>query len=118
VAGAAAVEDPVDSAGAVKTDKRWSELIARMAAARGYEPTLPDGFDADLRDCQVQGFTWLARLSRLGLGERADPSGSRQGLNPSALGVSRAGWLTMRQAFSTHSQTQRRVSRGSIISSS
>ena len=68
VAGASAVDDLIDAAGAVKADKRWSELIARIAAARGYEPALPAGLQADLRDYQIQGFAWLARLSRLGLG--------------------------------------------------
>jgi SNF2 family DNA or RNA helicase len=67
-AGVSAVEDLVEAAGAVKADKRWSDLIARIAEARGYEPTLPEGLQADLRDYQIQGFAWLARLSRLGLG--------------------------------------------------
>jgi superfamily II DNA or RNA helicase len=68
VAGAGAVEDLVNAAGAVKADKRWSELIDRLASVQHYEPELPSGLDADLRDYQLQGFAWLARLSRLGLG--------------------------------------------------
>src|SRR5207253_9319695 len=68
VAGAGAVEDLVTAAGAVKADRRWSELIDKLASAQGYQPELPPGLDADLRDYQLQGFTWLARLSRLGLG--------------------------------------------------
>jgi superfamily II DNA or RNA helicase len=67
-AGAGAVEDLVNAAGAVRADGRWSELIDKLALAQHYQPELPPGLDADLRDYQLQGFTWLARLSRLGLG--------------------------------------------------
>ena len=66
--GAGALEDLVETAGVVKADRRWTDLIERMSAARGYQPELPGGLEAELRDYQVQGFTWLARLSRLGLG--------------------------------------------------
>jgi len=68
VAGAGAVEDLVSVAGAVKADRRWSELIDKLASVQRYEPELPPGLDAELRDYQQQGFVWLARLSRLGLG--------------------------------------------------
>ena len=67
-AGAGAVEDLVSVAGAVTADRRWSELIDRLASVQRYEPELPPGLDAELRDYQQQGFAWLARLSRLGLG--------------------------------------------------
>ena len=66
--GAGALEDLMDAAGSVKADRRWSDLLKRLDAARGYEPQLPAGLDAQLRDYQWQGFAWLARLSRLGLG--------------------------------------------------
>ncbi len=66
--GAAALEDLVDSAGEVTADKRWAAMIDRLDSARGYDPALPGGFEAELRDYQMQGFVWLARLSRLGLG--------------------------------------------------
>ena len=67
-AGAIAVEDLVEAAGTVKADRRWTELMDRIASAQGYDPELPPGLEADLRDYQLQGFVWLARLSRLGLG--------------------------------------------------
>jgi superfamily II DNA or RNA helicase len=66
--GAAALEDLIDGAGKVKADSRWSAMIARLGAARGYEPQVPMGLQAELRDYQREGFAWLARLSRLGLG--------------------------------------------------
>jgi superfamily II DNA or RNA helicase len=66
--GAAALENLVEGAGSVKSDRRWAAMIERLGAARGYEPQVPDGLQAELRDYQLQGFAWLARLSRLGLG--------------------------------------------------
>jgi superfamily II DNA or RNA helicase len=66
--GAAALEEVIDGAGAVKADRRWAEMIARLGAARGYEPQVPATLQADLRDYQREGFAWMARLSRLGLG--------------------------------------------------
>ena len=68
VAGAVALEDLVGAAGAVKADQRWTELIDKISSAQRYNPTPPPGLDAELRDYQLQGFAWLARLSRLGLG--------------------------------------------------
>jgi superfamily II DNA or RNA helicase len=67
-AGALALEDLLDAAGSVKADRRWTDLIERIEASRGYEPEIPPGFAAELRDYQAQGFVWLARLARLGLG--------------------------------------------------
>jgi superfamily II DNA or RNA helicase len=67
-AGALALEDLLDAAGSVKADRRWTDLIERIEAARGYEPAIPPGFAAEFRDYQAQGFAWLARLARLGLG--------------------------------------------------
>jgi superfamily II DNA or RNA helicase len=65
---ALAMEDLVEGAGEVTADKRWKELMQKLSSAKGFEPELPAGFQAELRDYQRQGFDWLARLSRLGLG--------------------------------------------------
>lgn len=67
-AGVGAVEELIGAAGAVRADRRWHELKDKLAAAERYEPALPPGLEAELRDYQRQGFVWLARLSRLGLG--------------------------------------------------
>ena len=67
-AGAMALEDLVDAAGSVEADRRWTDLLERIEAARGHEPPIPPGLAAELRDYQAQGFVWLARLARLGLG--------------------------------------------------
>ena len=67
-AAAPAIDDLVAAAGAVEADTRWTSLIERIASAEQFEPELPAGLEAELRDYQVLGFKWLARLSRLGLG--------------------------------------------------
>ena len=67
-AAAPAIEDFLDAAGAVKAEPRWTALIERISSAQRFEPELPAGLEAELRDYQAQGFKWLARLSRLGLG--------------------------------------------------
>ena len=48
--GAAALEDLVEAAGDVTADKRWAAMIDRLDSARGYDPVLPAGLEADLRD--------------------------------------------------------------------
>jgi SNF2 family DNA or RNA helicase len=67
-AAAPAIEELLDAAGAVKAEPRWTALIERMSSVQSFEPELPAGLEAELRDYQLQGFKWLARLSRLGLG--------------------------------------------------
>lgn len=67
-AAAPAIEDLLEATGAVKADPRWTALIERITSAQRFEPELPAGLHAELRDYQLQGFKWLARLSRLGLG--------------------------------------------------
>ncbi len=91
VAGAGAVDELVSVAGAVKADKRWSELAEKFAAAQIYQPEIPSGLAADLRDYQRQGFAWMARLSQLGLGAcLADDMGLGKTLQTLALLLSDA----------------------------
>jgi superfamily II DNA or RNA helicase len=91
VAGAGAVDELVSAAGVVKTDKRWTELAERFAAAQTYQPEVPPGLVADLRDYQRQGFEWMARLSQLGLGAcLADDMGLGKTLQTLALLLSDA----------------------------
>jgi superfamily II DNA or RNA helicase len=52
----------------VKTDKAWKEHLRRMAANAAYEPAVPSTLQAELRDYQREGFTWLARLAHWGVG--------------------------------------------------
>jgi len=91
VAGAGVVDELVSVAGDVKSDKRWTELAEKFAAAQIYQPELPPGLAADLRDYQRQGFDWMARLSQLGLGAcLADDMGLGKTLQTLALLLSDA----------------------------
>ena len=49
-------------------DQGLRDLRARVAAARDFEPALPNTLQAELRPYQVDGYRWLARLGRWGAG--------------------------------------------------
>ncbi len=63
-----AVDDLVESAGKVQADKHWRELSARIRAAGSHMPQVPATLQAELRDYQVEGFTWMSRLANLQMG--------------------------------------------------
>ena len=46
----------------------WQRMRADLDAARSFEPELPSTLQAELRPYQVDGYRWLARLSRWGAG--------------------------------------------------
>ncbi len=47
---------------------RWHDSIARLESLANWTPDKPELLHADLRDYQLDGFRWLARLSRWGVG--------------------------------------------------
>ena len=49
-------------------DGGWRGLNDRIEASLGWEPPLPGTLQTELRPYQVEGYRWLARLSRLGAG--------------------------------------------------
>ncbi len=65
---ALALEDLPDEVEQFKSDKHWKELLKRIEHSRHYQPELPSTFQAELRDYQLEGFQWLARLSQWGVG--------------------------------------------------
>ena len=52
----------------VDGDDGWQQMRADLEAARSFEPELPSTLQAELRPYQVDGYRWLARLSRWGAG--------------------------------------------------
>ncbi|TVQ04372.1 MAG: DEAD/DEAH box helicase [Planctomycetaceae bacterium] len=52
----------------LETAARWQETIQRLSQIRDWAPDPPEGLKAGLRDYQVDGYRWLARLSRWGVG--------------------------------------------------
>jgi SNF2 family DNA or RNA helicase len=65
---APSVESLLEGAGALKADRAWKEHIARFRDAQSFEPVRPSTLRAELRDYQVEGYRWLARLARWGAG--------------------------------------------------
>jgi superfamily II DNA or RNA helicase len=86
-----ALEELAADAGGVKADKAWREHLARMEESVALKPQVPGTLQAELRDYQVEGFQWLARLARWGVGAcLADDMGLGKTLQALALMLSRA----------------------------
>ncbi|MCC5670666.1 DEAD/DEAH box helicase [Nostoc sp. CHAB 5784] len=62
------LEDFVDEVGKVKADKHWKTHRERLQEVKNLQPELPSTLQAELRDYQMEGFCWLARLAHWGVG--------------------------------------------------
>lgn len=67
-AGTAVVEEALGSDISVDADLSWKEALARLAGARKLKPKVPETLQASLRDYQISGYGWLARLAHWGIG--------------------------------------------------
>jgi superfamily II DNA or RNA helicase len=86
-----ALEELALDAGEVNADKAWRAHLTRMAQSASYTPQLPSTLQAELRDYQVDGFEWLARLAHWGVGAcLADDMGLGKTLQALALLLLRA----------------------------
>ena len=66
---AAPLVEALEAQGAtVDAPRVWRELLQRLHSAAAYEPKVPRALKATLRDYQVAGFQWLARLAHWGAG--------------------------------------------------
>jgi superfamily II DNA or RNA helicase len=54
--------------GSLEIDDAATSALARVREAEQFEPRVPRGFGSILRPYQREGFVWLARLARAGLG--------------------------------------------------
>ncbi len=52
----------------VTADMKWQEQLQRINDSRELQPELPQTLQAELRDYQLEGFKWLARLCHWGVG--------------------------------------------------
>ena len=85
-AAASIVSDLLGDDVCVEASARWQESIARLSTIRDWVPEIPKNLCATLRHYQEEGYQWLARLSRWGVGGiLADDMGL--GKTVQALGV-------------------------------
>jgi superfamily II DNA or RNA helicase len=85
------MEDWLDDVGQLKADKHWQSHIQKLREVESLEPQLPSTLQAELRDYQVDGFRWLARLAHWGVGAcLADDMGLGKTLQSLALILTRA----------------------------
>jgi superfamily II DNA or RNA helicase len=85
------MEDWIDDVGGVETDKYWKAHIKKLREVEKIEPELPSTLQAELRDYQLDGFRWLARLSHWGVGAcLADDMGLGKTLQSLAVILTRA----------------------------
>lgn len=89
-----ALEELADEAhdgGGLKADKLWKQNLARLHEVETLTPQLPGTLQAELRDYQLAGFEWLARLAHWGVGAcLADDMGLGKTLQALALILCRA----------------------------
>ena len=74
-----------------KADKAWRDHLAKLESLKSYVPEIPPTFEADLRPYQIEGFQWLSRLAKWGVGAcLADDMGLGKTLMALAVLVERA----------------------------
>ncbi len=75
----------------IDADNAWQALQDRLRHAQDLDPQIPSTVQAELRDYQLQGFKWLARLDAWGAGAcLADDMGLGKTLQALALMVDNA----------------------------
>ncbi|MCA9140773.1 MAG: hypothetical protein KDB00_28565, partial [Planctomycetales bacterium] len=63
-----AVQDLLGTDVSLEAAGRWSQIIQNLESLADYHPAKPDHLDVEFRDYQLDGYRWLARLSRWGVG--------------------------------------------------
>jgi SNF2 family DNA or RNA helicase/tetratricopeptide (TPR) repeat protein len=61
------LEDLAKQAATV-ADVGWDNQLSRISEVQNFTPELPSTLQAELRDYQIEGYNWLARLAFLGVG--------------------------------------------------
>ncbi len=84
------VQELTEGAAEVTLNRLARVRLERLEKAAELQPRVPRRFEAELRDYQREGFTWLARLAEAGLGAcLADDMGLGKTVQTLALLVSR-----------------------------
>lgn len=88
---ALALEDLTENLKHLDADEGWLSQVQLIKEARELEPEIPPALKADLRDYQVEGYNWLARLAHWGVGAcLADDMGLGKTLQALAIILARA----------------------------
>ncbi len=81
----------IDKLPGADTDEAWRRQLEKIEATRELAPELPSTLQAELRDYQVDGYAWLARLAAWGVGAcLADDMGLGKTLQALAIVLARA----------------------------
>jgi superfamily II DNA or RNA helicase len=89
---ALSLEDLAGELGGFEGDTHWKTHLSRLNVARSLKPEIPSTFQAELREYQMEGFRWLARLSHWGVGAcLADDMGLGKTLQALAVILTSAG---------------------------
>ncbi|MDQ6992020.1 MAG: DEAD/DEAH box helicase [Mariprofundus sp.] len=87
---ASAIEEMTDGM-QVKKNRKWQAQLKKLSDAEKFQPQLPSTLQAELRDYQLEGFEWMARLSHWGAGAcLADDMGLGKTMQALALILSHA----------------------------
>lgn len=63
-----AVQDLLGTDVTLEAAARWNQVIDNLESLADYHPCKPESLDVEFRDYQLEGYRWLARLSRWGVG--------------------------------------------------
>ena len=63
-----AIQDLTENLPHLKTDAAWKRRLDRIKSSQAITPVVPSTFKGQLRDYQMQGYRWLARLAHMGVG--------------------------------------------------
>lgn len=91
VTAAPEIRDLMEEDVEVKATRAWEKCYSRLAKAENLEPVVPSDLDADLREYQVEGYSWMRRLAEWGVGGvLADDMGLGKTLQTLAVLLDRA----------------------------
>ena len=85
------MQDLIKAVPNVEVDEAWKSRLERIQVGREISPPVPSTLKAELRDYQVEGYIWLARLAHMGIGAcLADDMGLGKTIQAMAVMLHRA----------------------------
>ncbi|MDM8516091.1 DEAD/DEAH box helicase [Desulfobacterales bacterium HSG16] len=84
-------EDLIEGFTNIETDKTWKLRLDQIRKGLAVDPLIPSNLKAELRDYQIEGFKWLARLAHMKVGAcLADDMGLGKTIQALAIVLERA----------------------------